>query len=138
MADINNPSLTLGRAHHHTWGNAARDHKGFSITAAANDVVRFARIPAGNRLTDIQVMHAAGGASRTMKFGYLPVDGSAGDDDFFMAAKDISAVGRLRADRELAPVVLAKDSYIVGTLEGGALAGIQIDVVTEYETVGHP
>lgn len=137
MANINAPGLN-DQVHAGTWGNKAVTTRAITLAAATvADVIRFVKLPAGARLLDLTVFNTASSASTTMTFGYAPVDGTAGDADHFLGAKSLATAARHRADTVTPPVVLAKDSYLVGTLAGANIAtGTTITVVVEYEYVG--
>lgn len=107
-------------------------------------VVRFGLLPAGLRLEDaLAIVSDAFTASETIKLGFQYVDGvdSADvpqDDDYFFAALALDAAGRTRANNTgVAPVVLAKDAYLIGTVAGAntAAAG-RLDVLVFGEQVG--
>lgn len=122
-----------------SYGNLAIATSKISLAAAANgDVFRFLKLPPDCRLVDLQVIVPGGSsASTTMKFGYAPTDGSAGDDDCFMAAKAIASATRLRADAAVEPPVVDKEHHIIGTLGGAAIAtATDIIVVAHYEFLG--
>lgn len=136
MANIDAESLGFQVPHAGTWGNVATATATITRAAATNgDVFRFLKLPAHTRLLDLSAVHGASSASTTMKFGFLPTDGSSGDDAYFTAAKAISSAGRIRADAAKAPVVIDKESYIVGTLGGANIATetpITVTVTYEY------
>lgn len=132
------PDLRIQTPMAGTFGNLCVAMSTITLSAAAiADVFRFLRLPPMTRLVDLMVINTASSVSTTMKFGYLPTDGSAGDDDFFAAAKSIAAASRIRADTALAPVVVEKEVDIVGTLGGAAIAtATTIHVIALYEYLG--
>lgn len=138
MAIRNAPGLH-DQVHAGTYGNKSVLVRSITLAAATvADVFRFMKLPSGVRLLDLTVFTTASTASTTMKFGYLPTDGSAGDDAHFMAAKSLATAARFRADTAKAPVVLGKESFIVGTLAGADIAtGTTITLVAEYEYIGN-
>jgi hypothetical protein len=75
------------------------------------------------------IVHDAFTASATMKFGFSYVDGVDStvvpqDDDFFLGATALDAAAVTVGARALAPVVLPKDAFLVGTLAGANLAAV--------------
>lgn len=130
------PDLAIQTPIAGTYGNLCFAVATITLAAASiADVFRFLRLPAHTRLVDAFEIHSASSASTTMKFGYLPTDGSAGDDDYFMAAKSLAAAAKNRADAANAPKVVDEEVHIVGTLAGAAIATettITVGVFYEY------
>lgn len=135
---ISAPDLGFQIPHAGTWGNVATATAAITTAAQTNGAIfTFLRLPANTRLLDLSVINTNSSASTTMKFGYRAVDGTPVDDDYFMAAKAIHAASRIRADAALAPVVIAEDFHIIGTLGGADIAtATTITVTATYEFVG--
>lgn len=114
-----------GNLHH-----ASRKFTGTEVAGgniADGDIVRVFKLPAGTEIHDAQAWPSAATANLTMKLGYLPVDGSAGDDDAIIVSGAFATAARVRANAVVSPLVLAKESYIVMTLAGAAtLAATEI------------
>lgn len=100
-------------------GNFSIAHRGAITVAAlaANEVVAVSRIPKGADVYGLHYSHEALGATTALKFGYVPVDGSAAavDDAFKAAAASTSAgVGWLAC----APFTSQTDLYVIATQTG--------------------
>lgn len=101
---------------------------------ASGSIIRVLRLPAGTQLYDAVIWPSAATTSLTAKVGYLPVDGSAGDDDALITATSIATAVRLGANAIVSPVILTKDSYIVLTTGGATcLAATEITVQLKYD-----
>ena len=97
------------------------------------DKVRLGILPAGFEIHDsLAIVSDAFTASSTLKLGWEYVDGTdvtatPQDDDYFHAALAINAVGRTRANNTaVAPVIVPKAVYIIGTVAGADLAAVGI------------
>lgn len=133
MANIDASGLTRDIRHLGTFGNKSCEHEKIVAKQPNNaDVLRFMKLPRGTKITGFREYHgAAGGDATTIKYGYLPVDGSAGNDAAFIPAVACVAAGG--NSMNLPPVVLPKDSYIVGTIGGNNAANaVDWDVIVDY------
>lgn len=137
MARINANDLKLQTPMAGTFGNLCYAQGAKTLSAASNgDVLGLVRLPAFTRLIDATLWAVGSTGSLTGRLGYLPVDGSAGDDDFFIAAGlNISGAGRHRAAQSLAPIVVEKEFDVVLTLAGANIASARtftVGVLYEY------
>lgn len=119
-----------------------------SITPGAatlNDVYRVCRIPAGfiaHRLTVKNAdLDSNVSPTLTIKAGYLPVDGSAGVDNAFIASGSTilqSAAGVAGNAFVVKPVAIEKESYLVITVTASAatFAAGEITCILEGEGLG--
>lgn len=111
--------------------------------AALNDVYRLARIPAGSFVMSGIMkngdLDTNGTPLLAVKIGFLPVDGSAGNDSAFGSSITQLRAAAAPAALDFVPgVEVAKDSYLVMTVTAAAatFAAAQIDVVLYAETRG--
>jgi len=135
MANIDADDLEINIVHAGTFGNKSVAHKQINSKPNNGDVLRFFELPAGSTIYGAREVHGALGTGVTMSLGYQPVDGSAADNVAIAAAASVAAAG----DSYMAkvPVVLAKDSYIVGVIGGANAASAQnVDLVVDYEYRG--
>lgn len=101
---------------------------------ASGDVVRVMTLPAGTEIHDCQAWPSAATASLTAKLGFLPVDGTAGDDAALIVSGAFATAVRVRANAVVSPVRLAKDSHIVLTTGGATLlAATEVTVKVQYD-----
>lgn len=116
---------------------ASRKFTGTEVASgniAIGDVVRVMRLPAGTEIHDCQAWPSAATAGLTAKVGYLPVDGSAGDDDALIVDGAFATAARVRANAVVSPVKLDKDSYIVLTTGGATLlAATEVTLKVQYD-----
>ena len=119
--------------HSGTFGNKSVVAKTVSVPsgAAIADVARFAEVPAGTIITDFRRVNDALGGTAQMSFGLRAKDGTSNVDDALVAAASVAAAGNARMIKK--PVVVAKDSYVVGVLSASATAALgDVDVVLDY------
>ncbi len=142
MANFDAPDLSYKNQHSHAYGNKAVA-MGAPVLAAIpqiGDVIRLSRIPRGSKLTgDAWFNHSiVGPASSTGDFGYVFVDGSVGDPNYFsLTPVDLTAVGKHDSDAGLKPVVLTKDAYLIVTIAGANfVAATDFWGNADYESVG--
>lgn len=110
---------------------------------AAGDVVRLGILPAGTELHDsLTVISVVLAGATAIGFEYIDgVDDAVvpQDDDYFNAAADISAQGRVVADNvAVAPVVLPKDAYLILTVAAAQTAAGVVDVIVNGIWTGLP
>lgn len=109
-----------------------------SFQAAATpiaDVIRFAKLPAGVEIVNVDLVHDAMGASSTLSVGYEFVDsadGAAAPAFFLPAAASTAAQKRPSANH---PIELNAPSYITATIGGGAITG-KVTAIIEYRFLG--
>lgn len=102
MAIFSAPDLNTRNRHMGGYGNAVVVFGSVTpTTGVLADVYRPVRIPAGIRVTDLDIVNDdldTGGTAFSVKVGYEPVnsaDGPAADDDYFSAASTfLSVAGR--------------------------------------------
>lgn len=104
--------------------------------AQIGDKVRLKQLYAGTFVTDVKLINAALGAGVTVSLGFENVDSSDGtaDDAGLIPATAANAAGCTRSNA--APILLAKDCYLVAVIGGAAATG-QIDAVVGYEFRGN-
>jgi hypothetical protein len=127
-------------------GGANRTHSkitgnGAGGNAVAASVLRFGPFPKGCRVDEVQLWPSAATASLTCKVGYTPTDGTAGDDDAFIAAgTSIATAGaRVSSNTPDGPVVLLKESYIdVTTAAATLLSTTDVNLLVDQTWVGLP
>lgn len=122
MSTFNAPDLNTRTRHMGGYGNAVVVHG--SVTPAAGilaDVYRPVRIPAGVRVTDLDIVNDdldTGGTAFAVKVGYEPVnpaEGPVADDDYFSAASTfLSAAGRKACAFQ--PVKFERDVFVTLTV----------------------
>ncbi|MDF0750284.1 hypothetical protein NLU14_08580 [Marinobacter sp. 71-i] len=137
MADLNKEVLQADVVHAGEYGNQARATRSYTGALASGDVLHLIRLPADTELHDLDLFHGVGGAAAVVDVGYVPVnsDNGAGDPDYFLAAADIAAAGRKRANTALKPVRLPYAVDIVITA-GAAVASNEITASVQYEWRG--
>lgn len=122
------------------YGNSSIAHGTYSPSAqAVNDQIVLLKLFAGTKITGVDLLNGANGASTTLDLGYTFVDGSAGGSlTAFFTAVGTAAASRARSATR--PIYLTKDVYITATHKGavGAAAGASnyIDVLVEFEFKG--
>ena len=117
-----------------------------TTAVVSGDVVRLGILPAGLLLLDAQfIISDASTASVTADFGFLYCDGvdaaapSAQDQDYFKAALAMDGTGITRKVNVVAPLLLAKDAYLVMTVGGANHASASVvDVIVEGIWKGSP
>lgn len=110
------------------YGNTVVVHGSVTpATGALTDVYRPVRIPAGVRVTDLDIVNDdldTGSTTFAVKVGYEPVnaaDGPAADDDYFSAASTfLSAAGRKACAFQ--PIKFEKDVFVTLTVTFAANA----------------
>lgn len=137
MATLNKDALQADVVHAGEYGNQGRATRSYTGALALGDVLHLIRIPANTDLHDLDLFHGAGGASAVVDVGYVPVDpaNGAGDPDYFLAAADVAAAGRKRANTALKPVNLPYPVDIVITA-GAAVASNELTASVQYEWRG--
>lgn len=110
--------------HRGTWGNlsgAFRNVVGSAAVADVNSVFRFFIVPSNTLVLFARTTFAAfGGTTGVLDYGFLPVDGSAGDDDAILSAVNVDSAGD--AVMTLVPFVVPVESYLAATVKTAALA----------------
>lgn len=110
----------------------------------SGDIVRIGILPAGLELQDmLLIISDAFAASTTASVGFLYCDGvdvaaAAQDAAYFVSAKATDATSVSRKTGVKAPLVLAKDAYLVLTIGGAAhsAAGVMDVIVIGRNTGG--
>lgn len=145
MATQNKVPAARDLAHANAFGNACV--KPFSLSLknfALNDLVNLLHLPAGAKPLDIVIVKdGTGAATSTMKVGLKGVNGVAQDDDDYFATGPqvaLDAAGLVRKQTATAPVLLADETIVQGTiLVAGVGAGAcVVSGHVLYEFVGNP
>ena len=99
------------------------------------DVVRFAELPAGCEVIDINLVNDALGASSTLSIGYEYVDSSVGAaaPAAFKAATTTASAGKLTT--AFHPQMFNDNVYVTATVGGAAITGT-VTVIISYRYVG--
>lgn len=132
MANLNKDSLKRQLVPGGTWGRNTKVSKSYTAASAAtNDVIYLALIPAGSRVDDVRLTNEALGASSTLKVGY--VNEAETDDDYWLAATSTASAASTRT--AAFSKTFDKDTYIIATVGGAAVTG-KIEAVVDYEYLG--
>lgn len=122
--------------HRGTWGNLSGAWKNVVGAVAVADIAsvfRFFIVPSNTLVLFARITWAdVGGATSDLDVGYLPVDGSAGDDNAMFSLLDLATAGD--AAMSLDPFIVPVESYLAGTVKtlaldaANAAAGISLSV----------
>ena len=113
-----------------------------SAALAIADTVKPVKIPGGTRVDRVVIVNGDldSGATLTDKIGFLPIDGSAGDDDAFCASGATTRRAAATTTYEIfPPVVVPKDSWLVLTCVAaatGLAATVDVSAKVEGEILG--
>lgn len=122
----------------HAYGNAFKKSYTAAKVAQIADILYLGRIPAGTRVTDVNLILAAGPASATCKIGYTPVSPNtlpaAVDNYWFAAATQLTAAGITASPAQ--PITFTYDVDIIATIAGAATNGSAITVTVSGEILG--
>ena len=136
-ANLSDPLHSTGNR-----GNGQVTHGSAVVSAALAlaDVVRPCRIAAGTKVHRVVIKNTDldDGAALAAKIGYLPEDGSAGDDDAFAAAAAWGQSAATTTIEIFPPILVEKDSYLsitVSTAAGTGAAGT-VYAKVEGEAIG--
>lgn len=134
MPNVDAADLATELTHAGEYGNGSIKHKKVTPTEvpAQGDVYRFGKVPQNSLVYDFREVHEAlGGTGVTLSFGYRAVDGSDDNDAAFLAAGDVVTAGNQRTPK--APVLVAKESFLVAVVGGGApVNAAAVEVVAQY------
>lgn len=122
-ADLNSKARHVGG-----YGNTVTVIGSVTPTAGAlADIYRPVRIPAGIRVTDLDIVNDDLDSNATplmaIKVGYEPVnaaDGPTADDDYFVAAGSTALRGAGRTSLAFQPIKFEKDVFVTITLSAAA------------------
>lgn len=98
------------------------DSYAFTVNPTAGDVVRLARIPAGTRVSAVQIqcddLDTNGVPTIVFRAGYAPCDGSdpAAVDNYFAAAGQTTAQAGGRLNCAFKPIAFEKDVWLTVTV----------------------
>ena len=136
-------NVTTIRATLQTNATGAAINSDSAAAIAVGDVVVLEKLPEGFLLEDAQVIVSTGmTATATGSLGFIYADGVDSTDvpqdaAYFGTGLNAAAAGRIRTTGTKAPVLLAKEAYLVWTHAGAANAkASRIDVIVHGERMG--
>lgn len=113
--------------------------------AAADDVLRLARIPAGATVTGVEIvsddLDSGATPALAVKVGFEPVDateGPAADDDFFAAAGSTAIQAAGRTALSFHPLKFERDVFLIATVTAAAatFAAGKVTAIVTGEATG--
>lgn len=106
-----------------------------AVATPIADVIRWAQMPAGVEIVNVELVNDALGASTTLNVGFEYVDSSVGSAEpaaFQAAASKVSAG---KSSGAFHPRTFNDDIYITSTVAGGAITG-KVSAIIHYRSIG--
>lgn len=140
MANLNAKKATAPAFAPVTGGGVVLDDLySFTVNPTAADVVRLVRIPAGTRVSAVQIqcddIDTNGAPTALFRAGYAPCDGAdpAASDNYFAAAGQTTLQSGGRLNCSFKPITFEKDVWLTVTINtasatfaAGDIAGVVI------------